>query len=178
MAIKVNKKKTVTVQEKPVEKEEVQTQWNVDLASALMKMTEVISQQWDMIKMMQEKMAKLEWDNKAIQWQVVSKEEVEATPVLNEDNVASYTREDSDWYSEIIYKVWKIMYETEQPKVTRWMPDAAPMMTTVEEARRVNWQTVYDTKYFDSEEQAKKYIEQLRQKGINLPWARILSCYI
>jgi hypothetical protein len=37
---------------------------------------------------------------------------------------------------------------------------------------------VSDTKYFNSEADAKAYIENLRQKGITLPGARIISCYI
>jgi hypothetical protein len=37
---------------------------------------------------------------------------------------------------------------------------------------------VSDTKYFDSEEEAREYIENVRKKGITLPGARIISCYI
>lgn len=92
--------------------------------------------------------------------------------------MASYNRELEDWYAEIINKVWKIMYITSQAPITRWMPDAAPMMETVNERRRVWNQVVNDTKYFNSEDEAKAYIENLRQKGITLPGARIIACYI
>ena len=70
------------------------------------------------------------------------------------------------------------MYITEQAPVTRWMPDAVPMMATVEERRRVWNMVVSDTKYFPSEIAAKQYIETMRQKGITLNGAKIISCYI
>jgi hypothetical protein len=37
---------------------------------------------------------------------------------------------------------------------------------------------VQDTKYFNSEDDAKAYIENMRKKGITLPGAKIVSCYI
>lgn len=104
--------------------------------------------------------------------------EPEVVVPLNEDNIASYNRETEEGYAEIINKVWKIMYVTAQAPVTRWMPDAAPMMETVNERRRVWNMVVSDTKYFNSEDEAKAYLENLRQKGTILPWAKIISCYI
>ena len=103
--------------------------------------------------------------------------EPEVVNAINEDNTASYNREDDD-YAEIVNKVWKILYVTAQAPVTRWMQDAAPMMEPVCERRRVWNQVVSDTKYFPSEDAAKAYIENLRQKGITLPGAKIISCYI
>ena len=104
--------------------------------------------------------------------------EPEVVVPLNEDNTASYNRETEEGYAEIINKVWKIMYITAQAPVTRWMPDAAPMMETVNERRRVWNMVVSDTKYFGSEDEAKAYLENLRQKGTILPWAKIIPCYI
>lgn len=153
------------------------TQQNVDLWNFLATMTQMMSQQWEMMKMMDERMKKLEErQTKAVEGEVVKEPEV-VVP-LNEGNVASYNRETEEGYAEIINKVWKIMYITEQAPVTRWMQDAAPMMATVEERRRVNNMIVSDTKYFHSEEEAKAYIENVRKKGITLPWAKIIPCYI
>ena len=150
-----------------------QSQWNVDLWNFLAQMTQMMSQQWEMMKMMDERMKKLEEQNAST---AVKGEVVEETPVINEDNTATYNREAEEWYAEIINKVWKIMYITEQAPIMKW--DAAPMMATVEERRKVWNMIVSDTKYFNSEEDAKAYIENLRQKGITLPGARIISCYI
>lgn len=153
-------------------------QGNVDLWSFLAQMTQMMWQQNEMIKIMDERMKKLEEQNastKAVEGEVVKEPEV-VVP-LNEDNVASYNREE-DGHAEIINKVWKIMYITAQAPVMRWMQDAAPMMDTVNERRRVWNQVVNDTKYFNSENEAKAYIENLRQKGITLPGARIIACYI
>jgi len=104
--------------------------------------------------------------------------EPEVVVPLNEDNVASYNREFEDWYTEVLNKVWKILYVTAQAPVMRWMQDAAPMMEPVCERRRVWNQSVVDTKYFNSEDEAKAYLENLRKKGTILPWAKIISCYI
>ena len=158
-----------------------QQQANVDLWSFLAQMTQMMWQQNEMMKMMDERMKKLEEQNASTKTQTVEGEIVDAdvqTVNVSEDNVASYNREDEEWYAEVINKVWKIMYITEQAPVMRGMPDAAPMMATVEERRRVWNQSVIDTKYFNSEDDAKAYIENLRQKGITLPGARIISCYI
>ena len=152
-------------------------QGNVDLWSFLAQMTQMMWQQNEMMKMMDERMKKLEENQKpAVEGEVVKEPEV-VVP-LNEDNVASYNRETEEGYAEVINKVWKIMYITEQAPMTKWMPDAAPMMATVEERRRVWNIVVSDTKYFNSEAEAKAYIENVRKKGITLPWARIISCYI
>ena len=152
-------------------------QGNVDLWSFLAQMTQMMWQQNEMMKMMDERMKKLEENQKpAVEGEVVKEPEV-VVP-LNEDNIASYNRETEEGYAEVINKVWKIMYVTEQAPMTKWMPDAAPMMATVEERRRVWNIVVSDTKYFNSEEEAKAYIENVRKKGITLPWARIISCYI
>jgi len=152
-------------------------QGNVDLWSFLAQMTQMMWQQNEMMKMMDERMRKLEENQKpAVEGEVVKEPEV-VVP-LNEDNIASYNRETEEWYAEVINKVWKIMYITEQAPMTKWMPDAAPMMATVEERRRVWNIVVSDTKYFNSEAEAKAYIENVRKKGITLPWARIISCYI
>lgn len=148
-------------------------QQNVDLSNFLATMTQMMSQQWEMMKMMDERMKKLEEQNAST---AVKGEVVEETPVINEDNTATYNREAEEWYAEIINKVWKIMYITEQAPIMKW--DAAPMMATVEERRKVWNMIVSDTKYFNSEADAKAYIENLRQKGITLPGARIISCYI
>ena len=149
-----------------------QQQGNVDLWSFLAQMTQMMWQQNEMMKMMDERMKKLEErQTKAVEGKVV-----EEIPVINEDNTATYNREAEEWYAEIINKVWKIMYITEQAPIMKW--DAAPMMATVEERRKVWNMIVSDTKYFNSEEDAKAYIENLRQKGITLPGARIISCYI
>ena len=135
-----------------------------------------MSQQSEMMKMMDERMKKLE-DNQAskvVEGEVVKEPEV-VVP-LNENNVASYNREDEEGYAEVVNKVWKIMYVLDKAPVMMW--DSSPMMTTVEERRRVWNMTVSDTKYFNSESEAKAYIENLRQKGIILPDARIIPCYI
>lgn len=127
--------------------------------------------------MMDERMKKLEENQaKPVEGEVVKEPEVVAA--INEDNVASYNRESEDWYSEVLNKVWKILYVTAQAPIMRWMQDAAPMMEPVCERRRVWNQTVIDTKYFHSEAEAKMYIENLRRKGTILPWAKIISCYI
>lgn len=156
-----------------------QAQWNLDLSNFLAQMTQMMWQQNEMMKMMDERMKKLEEQSastKAVEGEVVKEPEV-VVP-LNEDNVATYNRETEEGYAEVINKVWKIMYITEQAPMTKWMPDAAPMMATVEERRRVWNLVVSDTKYFNSEAEAKAYIENVRKKGITLPWARIISCYI
>lgn len=68
--------------------------------------------------MMDERMKKLEErQTKAVEGEVVKEPEV-VVP-LNEGNVASYNRETEEGYAEIINKVWKIMYITEQAPVTR-----------------------------------------------------------
>lgn len=140
-------------------------------SALLMKMSEMLMQQGSMLQLMQERLTTLENKKETVE---VKDEPV---PVLNEDNVASYQR-DEMYEPEIINKVWKIMYIIDQPKVTRWMTDYWVMMTTVEETRRVGNQMVSDTKYFDSEEDAKRYLENLKQKGTILPGARIVSCFI
>lgn len=104
--------------------------------------------------------------------------EPEVVVPLNEDNTASYNRETEEGYAEIINKVWKILYVTAQAPVTRWMQDAAPMMEPVCERRRVWNMVVSDTKYFNSEDEAKAYLENMRKKGTVLPGAKIISCYI
>ena len=152
-------------------------QGNVDLWSFLAQMTQMMWQQNEMMKMMDERMKKLEENQKsAVEGEVVKEPEV-VVP-LNEDNVASYNRETEEGYAEVINKVWKILYVTAQAPVTRWMQDAAPMMEPVCERRRVWNMVVSDTKYFNTEAEAKAYIENLRKKGTMLPWAKIISCYI
>lgn len=153
-------------------------QSNLDLSGFLTQMTQMMSQQWEMMKMMDERMKKLEEQNatKAVEGEVVKEPEV-VVP-LNEDNVATYDRENEEWYSEVINKVWKILYVTAQAPVMRWMQDAAPMMEPVCERRRVWNMVVSDTKYFNSENEAKAYLENLRKKGTILPWAKIIACYI
>lgn len=128
--------------------------------------------------MMDERMKKLEEQNvpKVVEGEVVKEPEV-VVP-LNEDNVATYDRENEEGYSEIVNKVWKILYITAQAPVMRWSPDSTPMMEPVCERRRVWNQTVIDTKYFRSEDEARMYIENLRRKGTILPWAKIIPCYI
>lgn len=150
-------------------------QGNVDLWSFLAQMTQMMSQQNEMMKMMDERMKKLEENQKpAVEGEVMKEPEV-VVP-LNEDNVASYDREAEEGYAEVINKVWKIMYVLDKAPVMMW--DAAPMMATVEERRRVWNLVVSDTKYFNSEDEAKAYIENMRKKGITLPGAKIISCYI
>lgn len=152
-----------------------QQQGNVDLWSFLAQMTQMMWQQNEMMKMMDERMKKLEENqSQAVQGEIVKEPEV-VVP-LNEDNVASYNRETEEGYAEVINKVWKIMYVLDKAPVMMW--DAAPMMATVEERRRVWNLVVSDTKYFNSEDEAKAYIENMRKKGITLPWAKIISCYI
>ncbi len=154
-----------------------QQQGNVDLWSFLAQMTQMMWQQNEMMKMMDERMRKLEENQKpAVEGEVVKEPEV-VVP-LNEDNVASYNRETEEWYAEVINKVWKILYVTAQAPVTRWMQDAAPMMEPVCERRRVWNMVVSDTKYFNSENEAKAYLENMRKKGTVLPGAKIISCYI
>lgn len=150
-------------------------QVNVDLWSFLAQMTQMMWQQNEMMKMMDERMKKLEENQKsAVEGEVVKEPEV-IVP-LNEDNVASYDREAEEGYAEVINKVRKIMYILDKAPVMMW--DAAPMMATVEERRRVWNLVVSDTKYFNSEDEAKAYIENMRKKGITLPGAKIISCYI
>lgn len=150
-------------------------QGNVDLWSFLAQMTQMMWQQNEMMKMMDERMKKLEENQKsAVEGEVVKEPEV-IVP-LNEDNVASYDREAEEGYAEVINKVRKIMYILDKAPVMMW--DAAPMMATVEERRRVWNLVVSDTKYFNSEDEAKAYIENMRKKGITLPGAKIISCYI
>lgn len=186
MPVKIQKKQKVATQSKSESTElqdttktasptqqTTQTWSSVDLSNFLATMTQMMSQQWEMMKMMDERMKKLEEQNANT---AVKGEVVEETPVINEDNTATYNREAEEWYAEIINKVWKIMYITEQAPIMKW--DAAPMMATVEERRKVWNMIVSDTKYFNSEADAKAYIENLRQKGITLPGARIISCYI
>ena len=74
-----------------------------------------------MLKMMDERMKKLEQENLAKQDSTVEGEvvkEPEVVNAINEDNTASYNREDDD-YAEIVNKVWKILYVTAQAPVTR-----------------------------------------------------------
>lgn len=153
-------------------------QSNLDLSNFLAQMTQMMWQQNEMMKIMDERMKKLEEQNatKAVEGEVVKEPEV-VVP-LNEDNVATYDRENEEWYSEVINKVWKILYVTAQAPVMRWMQDAAPMMEPVCERRRVWNMVVSDTKYFNSENEAKAYLENLRKKGTMLPWAKIIACYI
>lgn len=197
MAVKIqNKKKkvatqpmktSVEVQESQTEQKEVSTptqqttqvtQSSVDLWNFLATMTQMMNQQWEMMKMMDERMKKLEEQNvpKVVEGEVV--QEPEVVVPLNEDNIATYDRENEEWYAEIVNRVWKILYITAQAPVMRWMQDAAPMMEPVCEKRKVWNMFVSDTKYFDSEDEAKAYIENLRRKGINLPGAKIIPCYI
>ena len=197
MAVKIqNKKKkvatqpmkaSVEVQESQTEQKEVSTpiqqttqvtQSSVDLWNFLATMTQMMNQQWEMMKMMDERMKKLEEQNvpKVVEGEVV--QEPEVVVPLNEDNIATYDRENEEWYAEIVNKVWKILYITAQAPVMRWMQDAAPMMEPVCEKRKVWNMFVSDTKYFNSEDEAKAYIENLRRKGINLPGAKIIPCYI
>lgn len=147
---------------------------NVDLSNVLMQMTQMMSRQWEMMKMMDERMKKLEQQNSA-KPNTGNETAVAEPEVVIGDNTATYNREDED-YAEVVNRVWKIMYITAQAPVMRW--DAAPMMETVNERRRVWNQTVVDTKYFNSEDDAKAYIENLRKKGTILPGAKIISCYI
>ena len=192
MPVKINQKKKKTkvqlpeVQESQVDEKVASTQTSqqqvtsssVDLSNFLSTMSQMMSQQSEMMKMMDERMKKLEEQNapKAVEGEVVKEPEV-VVP-LNEDNIATYDRENEEWYSEIVNKVWKILYITAQAPVMRWMQDAAPMMEPVCEKRKVWNMFVSDTKYFNSEQDAKRYIENLRAKGINLPGAKIISCYI
>lgn len=81
-------------------------------------MTQMMSQQTDMIKMMDERMKKLEEEQANIAKQETAIKPAEPEVVnINEDNVATYNREDDEGYAEIINKVWKIMYITEQAPV-------------------------------------------------------------
>ena len=179
------KVKSTEVQESQIEQKEVSTPTqqttqttssSVDLSNFLSTMSQMMSQQSEMMKMMDERMKKLEENqaSKVVEGEVVKEPEV-VVP-LNENNVASYNREDEEGYAEVVNKVWKIMYVLDKAPVMMW--DSSPMMTTVEERRRVWNMTVSDTKYFNSESEAKAYIENLRQKGIILPDARIIPCYI
>lgn len=197
MAIKVQSKKKTTAKKTAVKNEEQvvaevqeieqaeqkqdQAPGNLDLWNFLSQMTQMMWQQNEMIKMMDERMKKLEEQNTSTKTQAVQGEVVKEPEVvvpLNEDNVASYSREDEEWYAEVVNKVWKILYVTAQAPVMRWMQDAAPMMEPVCERRRVWNMVVQDTKYFNSEDDAKAYIENMRKKGITLPGAKIVSCYI
>lgn len=181
------KVKSAEVQESQIEQKEVSTPTqqttqttssSVDLSNFLSTMSQMMSQQNEMIKMMDERMKKLEEQNvpKVVEGEVV--QEPEVVVPLNEDNIATYDRENEEWYAEIVNKVWKILYITAQAPVMRWMQDAAPMMEPVCEKRKVWNMFVSDTKYFNSEDEAKAYIENLRRKGINLPGAKIIPCYI
>lgn len=181
------KVKSTEVQESQTEQKEVSTPTqqttqttssSVDLSNFLSTMSQMMSQQSEMMKMMDERMKKLEEQNapKVVEGEVVKEPEV-VVP-LNEDNVATYDRENEEGYSEIVNKVWKILYITAQAPVMRWSPDSTPMMEPVCERRRVWNQTVIDTKYFRSENEARMYIENLRRKGTILPWAKIIPCYI
>ena len=197
MAIKVQSKKKTTAKKAAVKNEEQvvaevqeieqveqkqdQAPGNLDLWNFLSQMTQMMWQQNEMIKMMDERMKKLEEQNTSTKTQAVQGEVVKEPEVvvpLNEDNVASYSREDEEWYAEVVNKVWKILYITAQAPVMRWMQDAAPMMEPVCERRRVWNMVVQDTKYFNSEEEAKAYLENLRKKGTILQGAKIISCYI
>lgn len=136
------------------------------LGNALVKLSTVVEQQWEMLKEMKSRMDGTQKDSDAI------------VP-LNENNVA--TRDDPTMEEpEIINKVFYIMYVTEKPKSVRGQnPDALSMMKTVDEPTRLpNGSMVQATKYFDTEEQAQKYIDYLKQKGINLLEPKILSRYI
>ena len=181
------KVKSTEVQESQTEQKEVSTPTqqttqttssSVDLSNFLSTMSQMMSQQNEMMKMMDERMKKLEEQNvpKVVEGEVV--QEPEVVVPLNEDNIATYDRENEEWYAEIVNKVWKILYITAQAPVMRWMQDAAPMMEPVCEKRKVWNMFVSDTKYFNSEDEAKAYIENLRRKGINLPGAKIIPCYI
>lgn len=181
------KVKSAEVQESQIEQKEVSTPTqqttqttssSVDLSNFLSTMSQMMSQQNEMMKMMDERMKKLEEQNvpKVVEGEVV--QEPEVVVPLNEDNIATYDRENEEWYAEIVNKVWKILYITAQAPVMRWMQDAAPMMEPVCEKRKVWNMFVSDTKYFNSEDEAKAYIENLRRKGINLPGAKIIPCYI
>lgn len=133
------------------------------LWDALVKLSTVVEQQWEMLKEMKASFEKTP----------------EAIVPLNENNVA--TRDDPTLEEpEIINKVYYIMYVTDKPAGVRGQnPDALAMMKTVDEPTRLpNWQMVQATKYFDTEEQAKKHIDYLKQKGINLLEPKILSRYI
>ena len=70
--------------------------------------------------MMDERMKKLEQESstkpQVAEGEVVKEPEV--VNAINEDNTASYNREDDD-YAEIVNKVWKILYVTAQAPVTR-----------------------------------------------------------
>ena len=181
------KVKSAEVQESQIEQKEVSTPTqqttqttssSVDLSNFLSTMSQMMSQQSEMMKMMDERMKKLEEQNvqKVVEGEIV--QEPEVVVPLNEDNIATYDRENEEWYAEIVNRVWKILYITAQAPVMRWMQDAAPMMEPVCEKRKVWNMFVSDTKYFDSEDEAKAYIENLRRKGINLPGAKIIPCYI
>lgn len=136
------------------------------LGNALVKLSTVVEQQWEMLKEMKSRMDNTQTDPEVI------------VP-LNENNVA--TRDDPTMEEpEIINKVFYIMYVTEKPKSVRGQnPDALSMMKTVDEPTRLpNGSMVQATKYFDTEEGAQKYIDYLKQKGINLLEPKILSRYI
>ena len=181
-AVKKEKQVVAEVQEtEQVEQKQGQAPGNLDLWNFLSQMTQMMWQQNEMIKMMDERMKKLEEQNTSTKTQAVQGEVVkdpEVINVVNEWNVASYSREDDEGYAEIVNKVWKILYITAQAPVMRGMQDAAPMMEPVCERRRVWNMVVQDTKYFNSEDDAKAYIENMRKKGITLPGAKIVSCYI
>lgn len=137
------------------------------LGNALVKLSTVVEQQWEMLKEMKSRM-----DGK-------TSADAEVIVPLNENNVA--TRDDPTMEEpEIINKVFYIMYVTEKPKSVRGQnPDALSMMKTVDEPTRLpNGSMVQATKYFDTEEGAQKYIDYLKQKGINLLEPKILSRYI
>lgn len=70
-----------------------------------------------MMKMMDERMKKLEQQN-STNSQAGVNEAVKEPEVVQGDNVASYNREEEE-HSEVVNKVWKIMYITAQAPVTR-----------------------------------------------------------
>ena len=93
-------------------------QSSADLSNFLATMTQMMSQQTDMIKLMDERMKKLEEGQASIAKQEAAINPAEPEIVnINADNVATYNREDEEGYAEIINKVWKIMYITEQAPV-------------------------------------------------------------
>ena len=137
------------------------------LGDALVKLSTVVEQQWEMLKEMKEQM------------EGKTSADADVIVPLNENNVA--TRDDPTMEEpEIINKVYYIMYVTEKAKQIRGQnPDALAMMKTIDEPTRLpNGSMVQATKYFDTEEQAQKYIDYLKQKGINLLEPKILSRYI
>ena len=120
------KVKSTEVQESQIEQKEVSTPTqqttqttssSVDLSNFLSTMSQMMSQQSEMMKMMDERMKKLEENqaSKVVEGEVVKEPEV-VVP-LNENNVASYNREDEEGYAEVVNKVWKIMYVLDKAPV-------------------------------------------------------------